>query len=301
MSSTQLKCGMSLRRVLHWLGGGLALAGVLFVGFRLHSYGLALDFSKVARSGWYVIAGLAIVYGSANLLLAQAWWLLLGHFSADTPRFGAVKLYGMSQLAKYVPGNIFHLAGRQALGMAAGIATTALAKSMVYELGLIAVAGALSGWLILPRLLPGFPFTAGIVLALISGATLVALLRRLGGKRMALAFLMQVMFLLVSGAIFVALLELIGGTETLSAWSWLTIGSAYIFAWLVGLVTPGAPAGVGVREFILLFFLNEMVTDESLLMAVLLGRLVTVAGDLYFFTAAAFIPQKCCATESEHV
>ena len=152
----------TLRRVLHWGGSGLALIGVVFVGFRLHSYWLDLDLSRVTPLAWSFIAVLSVIYGAANLLLALAWWHLLRHLGASATRLGSIRIYGMSQLAKYVPGNIFHLAGRQALGMAAGISAGVLAKSTIWELGSIAVAGALFGWMILPLLSPGFPEAASV-------------------------------------------------------------------------------------------------------------------------------------------
>ena len=300
MPSTRLTMTPALRRLLHWLGGTLAAAGVLFVAIRLHAYWLALDFSRLTSTGWCQIFLLAVVYGAANLLLARAWWYLLCHFGAARPRYDTLRIYGMSQLAKYVPGNIFHLAGRQALGMAAGIASGALAKATIWELGSIAVAGALFGWTVLPLVSPGFSQQAAVLLLLLSCILVAVVLRRVAGRETALAFLCQVLFLLISSAVFVALLKLLGGYEALGAQAWLPIGSAYIFAWLVGLVTPGAPAGVGIREMILLFLLNAIVAEEGLLMAVLLGRVVTVAGDLMFFAAATCIPSNLRTPEKQH-
>ena len=300
MLSERLKISQSLQRVLHLGGNGLALAGVLFVGFRLHSYWLDLNFSSVTSLGWGLIAVLAMVYGTANLLLAMAWWHLLRHLYASETRLGSIRIYGLSQLAKYVPGNIFHLAGRQALGMAAGISSGALAKSTIWELSLIAVAGALFGWMVLPLLIPGFLEVASVLLILFSFALIAGLLHRITGRHTTLAFLWQMLFLLISGAVFIALLELITGNEVVEVRYWLTIGSSYIVAWLVGLVTPGAPAGVGVREMILLLMLKGIVAEESLLMAVLLGRLVTIVGDLLFFAVATFLPSKLGVFDSEH-
>lgn len=63
------------------------------------------------------------------------------------------------------------------------------------------------------------------------------------------------------------------------------------------MVTPGAPAGVGVRELVLLLLLKGLAADTDLIMAVLLGRLVTVIGDLLFFMATFLIPTKLCVLE----
>ena len=40
---------------------------------------------------------------------------------------------------------------------------------------------------------------------------------------------------------------------------------------------------MGVREFVLLFLLKGMISESDLLLAVVLGRFVTVLGDLLFF------------------
>lgn len=50
----------------------------------------------------------------------------------------------------------------------------------------------------------------------------------------------------------------------------------------------GAPAGLGVREAVLLVLLGTTAHQETLLLAVLLSRIITVFGDLLFFAIASF-------------
>jgi hypothetical protein len=301
LSSAHLSTPSILRRALHASGSGLALTGVVFLGFRLHAYWLALDLASLTVWAWCSIAVSAVIYGSANMLLVLAWRHLLQYFGAALTHRESIRIYGMSQLGKYVPGNIFHLAGRQALGMAAGVAPASLLKSTIWELGLMAMTGALSGWMILPLLFEGFPQTAGVLLLLASSATIAVLLHGLLDRRLMLAFFWQTLFFLVSGAIFIALLNLTAGRASAGAQHWLMIGGAYIAAWLAGFLTPGAPAGVGVRELVLLFLLKGVVAEADLLMAVLLGRVVTVVGDLLFFALAFLTPAKFCLSEKYHV
>src|SRR5690606_30699473 len=113
-----------------------------------------VDFSRFDFTLCATIALLAVLYGAANTMLARAWWWQLKIFNIPADWRWALKTYGLSQLAKYVPGNIFHLAGRQALGMAIGLAGRPLAKSAVWELGSIAVAAACFGILAMPLMLP---------------------------------------------------------------------------------------------------------------------------------------------------
>ena len=71
-------------------------------------------------------------------------------------------------------------------------------------------------------------------------------------------------------------------------------------AWLAGLLTPGAPAGIGVRELVLVLLLKGIVPEAELLLAVLLSRLVTVGGDLLFYLVAMAIPAGLTAVSSNH-
>jgi uncharacterized membrane protein YbhN (UPF0104 family) len=286
MPPSRLSVSPALRRRLHWAGSLLAVAGIGFVAVRLRSSWSTLDLSAIGAVDWAWIALLSLTYGAANLCLASAWWHLLRHFGAQERRIDAIRLYGISQLAKYLPGNVFHLAGRQALGMSAGIPAGILARSMLWELTSIGVAGALFGWLVLPRLLPALPVPAAVLLMLASSVVLLNLLRSRASTHASLALLWQLCFLTISAGVFVSLVDRLGGLDG-GASSWLLIGGAYVFAWLVGLVTPGAPAGAGVREMILLAVLKDTTADTGLLLAVLFGRIVTVLGDLWFFTGAA--------------
>lgn len=275
------------RRVLHWCGSGLALAGILFVGFRLHSYWIELDSSRITSMNWGDIIALSVIYGAANLLLAMAWWHLLQFLGASVNRTVSIRIYGLSQLAKYLPGNIFHLAGRQALGMAENIAGWILIKSSAFELGLIAVAGALFGLSVLSLIWNEFQVSTGVLLQ-IGACVLVALiLAKWIGRHAMWAFVWQTSFLLISGSVFVVLLNIISGSETLFAKHSVTIGAAFIVAWLAGLVTPGAPAGVGVREVVLFFLLKSVASESDLLLALLLSRIVTVFGDIWFYLGAS--------------
>ena len=300
MSSAPLIETQSLRRALHWVGSGLALISLVFVAFRLQSYWLDLDFSRFGSSAWGQISVYALIYGVANFLLALAWWHLLVHLGASVTRINAFRIYGISQLAKYIPGNIFHLAGRQALGMATGMAAGVLAKSIILELGTLAVAGSLLSLLLLPVVLPDFLELEVVFLLVGSVILITALSINCVGRQPVWTFGWQMLFLVISGAIFVASLDLIADAEDLSFRYWLIIGSAYIAAWLIGLLTPGAPAGLGVRELILLLLLKGLVAEADLILAILLGRLVTVVGDLLFFVTASWISAKTYKIKAGH-
>ncbi|ANT64128.1 hypothetical protein [Prosthecochloris sp. CIB 2401] len=275
-----------LKRFINGLGSALAIGGIVFAAMRLRDYSAELDLSRLDSWLFVAMGGLAIVYGSANFLLAEAWRQLLIQFGEYPSGKWAIRIYGISQIAKYLPGNIFHLAGRQAYGTSDGYDAKALAKSAVWELGLLAVVGGLFSLLAVPLLSDFVPLPVSWALfgfAMVAGKKCID---KIIGTAAGRAFVWQAIFLAISGGVFLVLLELLSGGIQVSSMILPGIAAAYVVAWLAGLVTPGAPAGVGVREMVLLLLLSPILPESTLLLAVVLGRAVTVVGDVLFFMFA---------------
>jgi hypothetical protein len=68
------------------------------------------------------------------------------------------------------------------------------------------------------------------------------------------------------------------------------VSGALALAWLAGFATPGAPAGVGVREAILILALTGSLGDEASTLVALAFRLVTTGGDVLLFALGAALP-----------
>ena len=281
-----------LKRILHWTGALLGIVGVVFVAIKLYEYGGQIDFSRFTSGKLQALFGLTVIYTAANFLLALAWKALLQHFEIAVNFAWVIKTYGVSQLAKYVPGNIFHLAGRQAIGQAAGLSAWPLAKSAVWELGLISVTGAMFGVLVLPYFVSWVSNLMAIIAFVCVLITVAMGLRKFVGPRAACAAGWYVIFLTASGFVFVGLLALVKEDGIITLLQVLPFCGAFVAAWLVGLVTPGAPAGIGVRELVLMVLLKGLVSEADLTLAVVLGRLVTVGGDLVFFAVASLMRGK---------
>jgi uncharacterized membrane protein YbhN (UPF0104 family) len=272
-----------MKRLLHWAGGALAIIGGVFVVLRLRQHAAGIDFERLTGAHLAVLVLLAMVYGGANTFLALAWRNLLAFCRETTTRRWAIYAYGSSQLAKYIPGNIFQFAGRLAIGMADGYGGWALARSTLWELGLISVAGAIYGCLALNLVFEDIPTFASLLAFAFALAAAIALSARFLSRHVAIALAEQALFLALSGAVFVGCLVIAAPEIDAAPGRLMAVAGAFVLAWLVGLVTPGAPAGLGVREAVLLVLLAGIGTEPEVLLAVLLGRIVNVVGDALFF------------------
>lgn len=277
-----------LKRCLHWAGAALGLAGVIFVAKRMFDSAGQIEFSSFGTGSWAIVAVLSVIFGFANCLLALGWWHILFSLHVRTPMRWAVRTYGISQLAKYVPGNVFHFASRQALGLAAGLPGGALVKSILWELVLASVAGVLFAVLALPLQWSQIPVPLSL-LVFVSAFSMVGFsAHRWLGLPVVKALGCSALFLLLSSFVFVSTLSVVTAKGALEIELLPVYLGAYVVAWLAGLVTPGAPAGVGVRELVLLFMFGGRVVEAELLLAVIISRAITVVGDVGFYAWASF-------------
>lgn len=90
-----------------------------------------------------------------------------------------------------------------------------------------------------------------------------------------------------------AIISLLGGA-TFGLWELniLTLGSIFAVAWVVGFFTPGSPAGIGVREFILLELLTPFYGSEVALALTILLRLTTILGDVIAWVIGVILWSK---------
>jgi len=276
-------------------GSGLSILAVIFVAVKLKDYGNEIDFSLFASLTPPLIA-LSVAYGASNLFLAFAWKNLLRHFGISVNSHWAIRVFGVSQLAKYVPGNIFHFVGRQALGLEAGLPAWPLAKSAFWEIGVLAITGSMFIILILPYFHQGLPVVFAVVFFATTVLTAAYISNAWISRWIAQALCWDVIFLASAGLVFLFVLTLLLPAEPIAGPAIILVCGAYVVAWLTGLITPGAPAGVGIREVVLFALLHSIVNETALLTAIVFGRMVTVVGDVLFYLLALTINARAVRT-----
>lgn len=284
------------------LVGGLGLLlSILALGWVVHSLVRevsSLDLPPLGGRLPILLAGLAGGYAVVLGLLAVAWWWLLG-FYGQRPRLAeGYAIWTRSQIAKYLPGNVFHYVGRHALGRTVGLPHSALFAAHVTEtLSLVLGAFLVIGSFRLA--FRGEPLALGVLLA---SFVMIGLLwfwlerglRRAGrGSRflsslpsaspwrwielMGPALILHVIFFVATGSLLFFLQAMIW-PQTAPTFGHLVW--AYALAWIAGTFTPGAPAGTGVREAVLTWELGLVLGQGEAALLALALRLVTLGGDL---------------------
>lgn len=278
----------------------VSLLGSVIVAFSIYFIAVQLSLHKESLLAWrpgakdIIMLGLSsIIYALANYLLAFAWIYLLGSNGEPVPiKTTLIGIYGKSQIAKYIPGNVLHIGGRHLLGLSAGLTHKALAFAALYEItGLLSAAMLISliglQWFKVDiAALKWLPFLspALIVGYLIFPSILSRFSKRLKihGKwhQLTVPLFIYLGFFLFAG--FALLLLLLDYSTDRNLTVWVTALTAFAVAWSVGFVTPGAPSGIGIRESILIVLISPLIGADHAIILAFLFRLVTVIGDLLF-------------------
>ena len=272
-----------------------------FIGEKFWEHRNWLQTSALNYELMIVIFTCSIIYGLSEFLLSFAWRRLLkicGHKDISTKVCN--RIYGKSQIAKYIPGNVFHVVGRHILGSQAGIKNIVLAGATIYEiLGLISVSLIIgfSGMIVFG--LNNIYFSLyQIILILFSTIVLTSLITALAPYLMSLrgivlphrglwnttlniskVYVFYFLFFLIAGLLLVIVVNLFTNININITTKLIVIFS---IAWLSGFIIPGAPGGIGVREAVIIFFITPIIGEaQSIAVAVAL-RFITLFGDVWF-------------------
>lgn len=310
-----------MRRSLRWLGSLLAIAGsVVFIVFVVRTLDFASLRNHLDARSLGALAVATLLYTLVMPLSAFAWQRILAALGYPRPLFPLLAIVSTTQAGKYLPGNVGHHIGRVGLSIALGVPLAILVASMAYEIVLLLLAhllvavasGALStpGLGVLLRLGDGSSALAvGIAIGvaglaalpllsrLLPWATGQVLKRRDGAGTLPRPLPMVTMFE-VLGLYAIAVLLTGTGLAALSHGlfpglpvDYALLVAAFTLAWAIGFVTPGAPAGLGVREGLLLLLLAHGLGTANATLLILMLRIATTLGDMLCFVAGlAMLP-----------
>jgi len=289
-------------------------ASLIFLFFAVRKNWATLDAAVVLQNIPLILAG-GLVWAGALFVQAFAWSSYVARGQSDV-RYRLILQYGLGNIAKYLPGNVLHFAARQAAVRAENIPQwRAVAASVGEIIGLSSAALVLGGAVSLASagstmfhklqdFLPALPSVGSMIVAAAIAAVLTAIaLRHFPGqlnsedlRRYLIAgfkfFLSSVVYFALIASIVLWLSPESGVVTDVPVF----IAGAYLLAWLVGYVLPGASAGIGVREAAFLIIAQTgasgAVDEPALLVLITLLRLVNILGDLFNFTLCTALQSR---------
>lgn len=252
-------------------------------------------------AGW---ACLTIALGItllAHICAGWVWSRLLQDFRQPVKRAWIVQAYLKTTIAKYLPGNIWHYYGRINAATKAGATLETATVSVLLEPLLMAASALLLTLLYSQPLVAqyGLPVLALqwlsllLVLASVHPRIINPLVRQLGKLKQKATKAPSLSPFALEHYPLVPLLGEVGFLVLRSAgflFTFLAISpvlpsqlpfllSAFCLSWLLGLVVPGAPGGIGVFEATTIALLGQTFSPGLLLSVVALYRLVSILAE----------------------
>lgn len=293
------KAGM--KTLINIVGKVITVLSLVFIVSAV--YRLGFDFGTVKNVPGFLLLMLfgGVVICITVFLLGMAWGQWLNFFSQKRNAMKEIVcVYAKANIGKYLPGNVMHYVERNMFAGNMGISQKKIALSSIFEVAGQAGIAVVIAFCFSQKQLQESLVNLGVAnyagyfaAAAVAGFVAVAALcywfrdklRKLlegytwkgflaaGVKSVSL----YAVVLLAGGLILVALYVFMGGTVSFPVAMQLVAG--YIIAWVLGFVVPGAPGGIGVREFVMTLLLGGVVGKELILTLSILHRLVTIVGD----------------------
>jgi len=266
-----------IKNLLYFVGKLLGILGLLYVFYKLYQDYTFNSFTEQFISVLHITPLLIFVNFFSLIVGIYAWHhMLLNYAKKPFPYIYAYYYFSKTEIAKYLPGNIFHFIGRQALAHKIGITQKEMAKISLLHTTLLLGATVITTTI--------FAFISQQIssnilffMALASVFVFVVLIYMYPTihikKKMSLH-----LYLAFSIALQGVILAIIVAYQS-DNYSWslfcLSVG-IYTLSWLIGYVTPGASGGLGVREgaFIAITeFMHFNIHEDIIVFAILLVRL----------------------------
>ncbi|WP_017327158.1 lysylphosphatidylglycerol synthase domain-containing protein [Synechococcus sp. PCC 7336] len=274
-------------------------ATLVFLGHALAQHWQEAIAIPIRPRGWGIVAIATAVTLFSHIWSGWVWTLILQEFDCTVPKLWTVQVYLKTNIAKYLPGNVWHFYGRVRAMHAAKVPWAIAVLSVVIE-PLLDIAAALLvaiglGGLERPLLQlvglaivllalhpaalnPGIHYLSKLKLKPAS-AEESSLEKAIVARYPLIPLLGEVIFFILRSLGF--LLIVVALTPDPLQWQQFPLlMSSFSVAYFLGLVVPGAPGGIGVFEATLVALLELHFSAGLLLKSVAIYRLVSIVAEV---------------------
>jgi len=300
------------KQLIKYTGSLIAVLSIIYVISNLGKTDWGYVSSSFSLCSLPVLILLICLYVIVNLIRAYNWTRIVHYFgNKGKNSIELIVLYMKTEIAKYIPSNMVHFAGRHIFARELGYKDSVLLASnifdMVFLLGvamIIVSAGLICEVIHIPQFILEHISEAVykiivIVLTLTGLSTLFVLLIKRKNqfleyirlnkiKDIVIIILLFLPGFILSTMILMFIYRFILGSQVGLNDS-LFFFTAFTLAWTAGFIIPGAPGGIGIREAVILFLFGGLYGENSTAVAAVIMRLVSVCGDVAVWVLAVFI------------
>ena len=300
---------MKKNRTIKFFGYFLTLsAGIYFLYYFYVNFPTVPDL-KFSALNVLILSLICLFYASGILIASFAWVQLLSSHKIVVSKPQIISAYCQAQFAKYLPGNIGHHIGRVFLAKKIGIPVHVSLQTMLIETSWFITIGcvlALVTLISFPStdvLITGIPikpthfigtlvlvfFTLPFIVIKFTNQYCSSFIERLTGVRhiitpnfwitVRVLSIILLNFLLVGQILNYLAINIFLAKES----QFVSLVGVYALSWIVGFIIPGAPAGIGVREALMVTLLEPIYGSGVAAGLSLIFRFISTLGDFLAF------------------
>lgn len=295
-----------MKKILKAVGNLIVVIALVFLIKKFS--GMNIDFNQI-KSGKVIFSlVISIIIQTLLIIFGCFPWLVFTQSLSGKkiPFSSAMPVYTRSNIYKYLPGNVFQYVGRNKLASDMNISHIDVACATVFDILFCVVSTGIISVILLGGAISDLirKYGKNFLIVGISGIVLLIVLFLIfyikfrsklkeyilryskafeRGNRLQL--LQGILYYLLNGILsalmyFISLSLIFGkdsGTSEI-----ISFTGAFMFAWIIGFVTPGAPGGIGIRESVMLFVCGS-IFEEKIMLFVLVMRLSSIIADFIAF------------------
>lgn len=303
----------NLKKLVHGTSLVAGLGLFIYLLWNLWQQGAPL-WERIVELPWFYFPVALMLYGLGILLIAIAWVGAIRWRHAGLAWRKGLIIYALAGIGKYVPGNIAQHVGRVALTKKAGVSLSISSRSILIEFLLASMAAVILS-------APVFFYDDRVASFLPQSRSLLGGIGVLAAAGLVVAFALRSQAIkskfdrrtltardfkwagsglvtMTFGFIFLSVLNGWMGCMFMAQGdgprleTFAHFAMAFPVAWLLGFFTPGAPAGFGTREFVLVTLLGPQYGESSVTIAALLLRFVSTMGDVLIFVSGYLMKKR---------
>lgn len=290
--------------IIHLVGLAFGAGSFIFICVKFFHFFKASALSLNVATVCCLFALSVFAYPVHALLLARSWTQGLRLWGNSLNFLAGTRIFFVSSAGKYLPGNIGHQLGRMGMAKQLGVSFRNSTLSLFLEIAMVVGVSVFLTVTLTPfsfhlfqllgQLLRNHRSVLVGVFCVFCMALCVIYAKR---RQLQLKVLWSEIWCSLKqnrAAGFSALVNMFLATLALSVLfalvgvgivgvplsQGLLLASVFPLAWMAGLITPGAPAGLGSRELMIVFLLSGNLGESKVVMLSLAFRVVTVLGDL---------------------
>jgi len=240
--------------------------------------------SIVLNDNIFFIFLISILFATSHIFLSLGWKNLINNGSINFSSKSAVIWHSYSQIFKYLPGPFLQHLGRHGIGLRLGVKNKLLIQSAILDLIISSLAAVPYSFTAIVY----FYFYSNIfTLALLPfTAFLIFYLIKFFFHSFHLKAHISFIYFFISQLVLLTVFFILNyflNVINLDLTTLVMTSMIYVLAWLIGMLAVGVPAGIGVREAVMVYFLNSLLNQNEVIILVILMRVVCSIGDLIAF------------------